>query len=176
MSVHGLRRRGNVDRRAAAIHAKTRCRRRHGIEISGCPTPAAERAQGFREGIAGNPKINVVASQPGDWLREKGQSVADALLKTHPDVAAVYAHNDPMAEGAYLAAKAAGLHTKVKFTGIDALPVPSGGIKSVEQGRLAATFQYATGGREAVEWPHILVDCDRDVPRATRSTRCRSTR
>ncbi|SCF22888.1 monosaccharide ABC transporter substrate-binding protein, CUT2 family [Micromonospora echinospora] len=140
------------------------------IEITGLPgsTPAAERAQGFREGIAGNPKIEIVASQPGDWLREKGQSVADALLKTHPDAAAVYAHNDPMAEGAYLAAKAAGLHTKVKFTGIDALPVPSGGIKAVEQGRLAATFQYATGGREAVDLARrILVDCDRDVPRTT---------
>ncbi|WP_416903435.1 substrate-binding domain-containing protein [Micromonospora echinospora] len=140
------------------------------IEITGLPgsTPAAERAQGFREGIAGNPKIEIVASQPGDWLREKGQSVADALLKAHPDAAAVYAHNDPMAEGAYLAAKAAGLHTRVKFTGIDALPVPSGGIKAVEQGRLAATFQYATGGREAVDLARrILVDCDRDVPRTT---------
>ncbi|WP_433393715.1 substrate-binding domain-containing protein [Micromonospora sp. KLBMP9576] len=140
------------------------------IEISGLPgsTPAAERARGFREGIAANPKIEVVASQPGDWLREKGQSVADALLKTHPDAAAVYAHNDPMAEGAYLAAKAAGLHTTVKFTGIDALPVPSGGIKAVEQGRLAATFQYATGGREAVDLARrILVDCTQGVPRTT---------
>ncbi|GAA1516614.1 substrate-binding domain-containing protein [Dactylosporangium maewongense] len=140
------------------------------IEIAGLPgsTPAKERADGFRAGIAGNPKIEIVASQPGDWLREKGQSVADALLKAHPDVAAVYAHNDPMAEGAYLAAKAAGLETKIKFTGIDALPVPSGGIKAVEQGRLAATFQYATGGREAVDLARkILVDCSKDVPRST---------
>jgi ribose transport system substrate-binding protein len=140
------------------------------IEIAGLPgsTPAAERAQGFRDGIASNPKIEIVASQPGDWLREKGQSVADALLKAHPDVAAIYAHNDPMAEGAYLAAKAAGLETKIKFTGIDALPVPSGGIKAVEQGRLAATFQYATGGREAIDLAKkILVDCTKDVPRST---------
>lgn len=140
------------------------------IEIAGLPgsTPAAERAQGFREGIASNPKIEIVASQPGDWLREKGQSVADALLKAHPDVAAIYAHNDPMAEGAYLAAKAAGLESKIKFTGIDALPVPSGGIKAVEQGRLAATFQYATGGREAIDLAKkILIDCAKDVPRNT---------
>ncbi|MFD0591904.1 substrate-binding domain-containing protein [Catellatospora coxensis] len=140
------------------------------IEIAGLPgsTPAAERAQGFRDGIAANPKIQIVASQPGDWLREKGQSVADALLKAHPDAAAIYAHNDPMAEGAYLAAKAAGLDKKIKFTGIDALPVPSGGIKAVEEGRLAATFQYATGGREAVDLAKkILIDCSKDVPRST---------
>ncbi|MGC5388851.1 substrate-binding domain-containing protein [Micromonospora chalcea] len=149
------------------------------IEIAGLPgsTPAAERAQGFRDGIAANPKIQIVASQPGDWLREKGQSVADALIKAHPDVSAIYAHNDPMAEGAYLAAKSAGKAQRIKFTGIDALPVPSGGIKAVEQGRLAATFQYATGGREAVELARkILVDCAEDVPRTTTLGTMRITR
>ena len=149
------------------------------IEIAGLPgsTPAAERAQGFRDGIAANPKIQIVASQPGAWLREKGQSVADALSKAHPDVSAIYAHNDPMAEGAYLAAKSAGKAQRIKFTGIDALPVPSGGIKAVEQGRLAATFQYATGGREAVELARkILVDCAEDVPRTTTLGTMRITR
>ncbi|MFG2058385.1 substrate-binding domain-containing protein [Micromonospora sp. NPDC048930] len=140
------------------------------VEISGLPgsTPAAERAQGFREGIASNPKIQIVASQTAEWLREKGQSVMDAMLKAHPDIDAVYAHNDPMAEGAYLAAKAAGKETTIKFTGIDALPVPSGGIKAVEQGRLQATFQYPTGGREAIDLAKkILIDCAKDVPKTT---------
>jgi ribose transport system substrate-binding protein len=140
------------------------------IEISGLSgsTPAAERAQGFREGIAGNPKVTIVASQTGEWLREKGQSVMDAMLKAQPQIDAVYAHNDPMAEGAYLAAKAAGKETTIKFTGIDALPVPSGGIKAVQQGRLQATFQYATGGREAIALAKkILVDCAKDVPKST---------
>ncbi|MFC0509016.1 substrate-binding domain-containing protein [Micromonospora costi] len=140
------------------------------VEISGLPgsTPAAERAQGFREGIASNPKIEIVASQTAEWLREKGQSVMDAMLKANPDIDAVYSHNDPMAEGAYLAAKAAGKETAIKFTGIDALPVPSGGIKAVEQGRLQATFQYPTGGREAIDMAKkILVDCTKDVPKTT---------
>ncbi|MEV1331330.1 substrate-binding domain-containing protein [Micromonospora costi] len=140
------------------------------VEISGLPgsTPAAERAQGFREGIASNPKIEIVASQTAEWLREKGQSVMDAMLKANPDIDAVYSHNDPMAEGAYLAAKAAGKETAIKFTGIDALPVPSGGIKAVEQGRLQATFQYPTGGREAIDMAKkILVDCAKDVPKTT---------
>lgn len=140
------------------------------VEISGLPgsTPAAERAQGFREGIASNPKIEIVATQTAEWLREKGQSVMDAMLKAQPEIDAVYAHNDPMAEGAYLAAKAAGKETAIKFTGIDALPVTSGGIKAVEQGRLQATFQYATGGREAIDLAKkILVDCTKDVPKST---------
>ncbi|MGH3716593.1 MAG: substrate-binding domain-containing protein [Micromonosporaceae bacterium] len=140
------------------------------VEIAGLPgaTPAKERADGFREGIKSNPKIKIVATQPGDWLREKGQSVMDAMLSSHPDIDAVYAHNDPMAEGAYLAAKSAGRVKDIKFTGIDALPIPSGGIKAVEQGRLAATFVYPTGGREAIEMAkQLLIDCAKDVEKST---------
>lgn len=139
------------------------------LEIAGLPgsTPAAERAAGFREGIAGNPAIEITASQPGEWLREKGQSVMDALLKAHPDANAVYSHNDPMAEGAYLAAEAAGRTGDLVFTGIDALPIPSGGIKAVEQGRLESTFVYPTGGREAIDLAEqILIGCG-EVEKAT---------
>jgi ribose transport system substrate-binding protein len=139
------------------------------LEIAGLPgsTPAAERADGFRKGIASNPAIQIVASQPADWLRDKAQAVADALLKAHPDANAVYAHNDPMAEGAYLAADAAGRAGDLAFTGIDALPIPSGGIKAVEQGRLKATYVYPTGGREAIDLAKkILVDCT-TVPKTT---------
>jgi ribose transport system substrate-binding protein len=122
-------------------------------------TPAKERQDGFAKGIEGR-GIDIVTTVDGDWLREKGQQQADAIFKAHPDIQAVYSQNDPMAEGAYLAAKAAGLDQKIKFLGIDGLPIPSGGIKAVEAGRLAATFVYPTGGREAVaSAKSILVDC-----------------
>jgi ribose transport system substrate-binding protein len=122
-------------------------------------TPAKERQDGFAKGIEGR-GIDIVTTVDGDWLREKGQQQADAVFKAHPEIQAVYAQNDPMAEGAYLAAKAAGLDKKIKFLGIDGLPIPSGGIKAVEAGRLAATFVYPTGGREAVaSAKSILVDC-----------------
>lgn len=140
------------------------------LEISGLAgsTPAAERAEGFAEGIKANPDIEVIASQSGEWLREKGQTVMDAALKANPDIDAVYSHNDPMAEGAYLAAKSAGVEKDIEFTGIDALPIPSGGIKAVQEGRLSATFVYPTGGREAIEMAEqILVDCNTDVERST---------
>ncbi|MFC4947905.1 substrate-binding domain-containing protein [Pseudonocardia sp. GCM10023141] len=122
-------------------------------------TPAKERSAGFATGIAGS-GIEIVATADGDWLREKGQAQADALLKAHPEIQAIYAHNDPMAEGAYIAAKAAGVDTKIKFIGIDGLPIPSGGIKAVEAGRLSATFVYPTGGKEAIDAARtLLVDC-----------------
>jgi ribose transport system substrate-binding protein len=122
-------------------------------------TPAKERQDGFAKGIEGR-GIDIVTTVDGDWLREKAQQQADAIFKAHPEIQAVYAQNDPMAEGAYLAAKAAGLVPRVKFIGIDGLPIPPGGIKAVEAGRLAATFVYPTGGREAVaSAKSILLDC-----------------
>jgi ribose transport system substrate-binding protein len=61
----------------------------------------------------------------------------------------VYAHNDPGAHGAYLAARAAGREKEILFVGIDALPHE--GQVYVKQGILAASFEYPTGGREAIE-------------------------
>ncbi|CAM3393212.1 substrate-binding domain-containing protein [Kibdelosporangium persicum] len=127
-------------------------------------TPARERGDGFRESIRGR-RIEIVVSQDGDWLREKGQEKADAILKSTPDIQVIYAHNDPMAEGAYLAARAAGRQDALKFIGIDGLPIPSGGLKAVEAGRLSATLIYPTAGREAIESARrILLDCQQ-VPK-----------
>jgi ribose transport system substrate-binding protein len=136
------------------------------VEIKGLSgsTPAAERAQGFREGIKGS-KIEIVDSADGEWERSVGQEKMDALLKSHPDIQAVYSQNDPMAEGAYLAAQTAGRAQNIKFVGIDGLPIPSGGIKAVESGRLQATNLYPTGGAEAVDLAKkILIDCQQ-VPK-----------
>ncbi|WP_344684466.1 substrate-binding domain-containing protein, partial [Saccharopolyspora taberi] len=130
------------------------------VQIKGLSgsTPAAEREKGFMEGIAGS-KIEVVDTADGEWERSVGQQKMDALLKAHPDIQAVYSQNDPMAEGAWLAAQAAG-RSDLKFVGIDGLPIESGGIKAVEQGRLEATNLYPTGGAEAVEAARkLLIDC-----------------
>ncbi|UJW31495.1 substrate-binding domain-containing protein [Saccharothrix sp. AJ9571] len=126
-------------------------------------SPARERSDGFKLGIGGK-GIEIVASADGDWLRDRGRQQADALLKGTPGVQVVYAHNDPMGEGAYLAAQDAGL-TGIRIVGIDGLPIEAGGIKAVEAGRLAATFVYPTGGKEAVDSARkILVDCQQ-VPK-----------
>jgi len=132
------------------------------VEIKGLPgsTPAQERSDGFKEGIAGNPAVKISATGVGDWLRDKGQQQAEAILQAEDDVDVVYSHNDPMAEGAYLAADAAGRLDGLEIIGIDALPIPAGGIKAVEEGRLSATFTYPTGGKEAVEAAKkLLIDC-----------------
>lgn len=127
-------------------------------------TPAKERQDGFNDGIKGS-SIQVVATVDGDWLRDKGQAQADAVLKAHPDIQAIYSENDPMGEGARIAAQNAG-KADLPITGIDGLPIESGGIKAVSAGRLSATWIYPTGGKEAIDAAKkLLVDCQR-VPKS----------
>ena len=78
--------------------------------LEGLPssTPAVERLNGFKDGVKANPKIKVVAEQAADWLPDKAQTAFSAMLQAHPDIKAVYASNDMMAAGSYLAAKGAG--------------------------------------------------------------------
>ncbi|RJQ79348.1 substrate-binding domain-containing protein [Amycolatopsis panacis] len=135
------------------------------VELKGLAgsTPAKERSDGFDQGIAGH-GITVAGTADADWLRDKGQQQADALLKAHPDAQALFSANDPMAEGARIAAQNAG-RADLPITGIDGLPVPEGGIKAVEAGRLSATFVYPTGGAEAIAAAKkLLLDC-RQVPK-----------
>ncbi len=125
------------------------------LEIRGLEgsTPAQERGDGFREGIAGNPAVTIIASQNADWLRERAIPVSQAMFQANPDVHVVYTHNDPMTEAAIISAENSGLNLDdVLFIGIDALPTPDGGIRSVIDGRIDATYVYPTGGQQAIDY------------------------
>jgi len=123
------------------------------VEIKGLPgsPPARDRSDGMREAIAAFPGIRIVHEPVANWLREEAMTQMEIALAAHDHIDLVYAHNDPMAVGAYLAAKAKGRDREMQFIGIDGLPGPDGGRQAVADGKLAATFVYPTGGREAVD-------------------------
>ncbi|WP_207388385.1 substrate-binding domain-containing protein [Lichenihabitans psoromatis] len=137
--------------------------------LEGLPSssPAIERLEGFKEGLATNPKIKLVAVQPVDWMEDKAVTVFSAMLQAHPDIKLVYTSNDLAASGAYIAAKQAGKTDQIKIIGTDGLPGPSGGMRSVADGQWAATYTYPTGAAEALEIAKkILIDCATSVPRS----------
>jgi ribose transport system substrate-binding protein len=136
--------------------------------LEGLPssTPAVERLNGFKDGVKGNGKIQIVAEQAADWMPDKAQVAFAAILQAHPNIKALYASNDMMAAGARLAAKGAGKQDgDIKILGTDGLPGPAGGIRAVAEGEWAATFTYPTGGPQAIEMAKaILLDCAESVP------------
>ncbi len=119
------------------------------VELKGLmtSTPGQDRHSGFRDGIAGS-GISVVFEADMKWLEPNARREMESALARFPNITLVYAHNDPGAHGAYLAAKAAGREKQITFVGIDGLPQE--GQMYVKQGILSASFEYPTGGREAI--------------------------
>ncbi len=120
------------------------------VELKGLmtSTPGQDRHAGFREGIR-NSALDVVFEADMKWLEPDARREMESALARFRDIDLVYAHNDPGAHGAWLAARAAGREGGIRFVGIDALPHE--GQAYVRQGILTASFEYPTGGREAIE-------------------------
>lgn len=120
------------------------------VELKGLmtSTPGQDRNSGFREGIKGS-DVKVIFEAEMKWLENEARKEMDSALARFDKIDLVYAHNDPGAHGAYLAAKAAGREKDIKFIGIDALAIE--GQKYVKQGILTASFEYPTGGKEAID-------------------------
>lgn len=124
--------------------------RAHIVELKGLmtSTPGQDRSAGFRETLKGQP-VDTVFEADMKWLEPEARKEMESALAVYPQIDLVYAHNDPGAHGAYLAAKAAGREKGIIFIGIDGLPQE--GQIYVRQGLLEASFEYPTGGREAIE-------------------------
>jgi ribose transport system substrate-binding protein len=120
------------------------------VELKGLmtSTPGQDRHSGFLEGIKGT-GLEVVFEADMKWLEPNARKEMESALAVHKQISLVYAHNDPGAHGAYLAARAVGREKEMLFIGIDGLPQE--GQVYVQQGILAASFEYPTGGKEAIE-------------------------
>ena len=112
-------------------------------------TPAQERRDGFHEIVEKEPGITILGGLDGDWKLDRAKAIAQDALQLHKDIDVIYAHNDPMAYGAYQAAKELGVEKNIQFIGIDA--IPSEGCVWVREGILTATFQYPTPGAAGLD-------------------------
>ena len=122
-------------------------------------SPAIDRGKGFADYLAGTyapeagtegtpvaapsggfPNMKIVASQTGDFARDKGRQVFETLYAANPEANAVYAHNDEMALGAIAALEAQG-----KVPGKDVIIVSVDGsrdaLQAIIDGKLLATCE-----------------------------------
>lgn len=120
------------------------------VELKGLmtSTPAQDRHAGFRAGVKAAP-VEFIFEADMKWLEADARREMESALAVHDSIDVVFAHNDPGAHGAYLAAKAAGREKEMIFVGIDALPQE--GRAYVQQGIMQASFEYPTGGMQAIE-------------------------
>lgn len=87
------------------------------------------RVDGFKEVISQHnesaseeQKIQIVAELPGEGQRNLGFKTASDALQAHPDLAGIFAINDPSALGAYAALEKADKTDQVKIIAFDGQP------------------------------------------------------
>ena len=122
------------------------------VEICGLDgsSPALERHRGFMDAIKPYPGIQVVASEGGNWKEEGGIQAMKRILKKTHDFDYVFAHNDRLAWGAYVAARQMGLERNYKYTGVDGMSTEGGGLELVRDGIFEASYLYPTKGDEVI--------------------------
>lgn len=132
---------------AQQLHGKGRI-----VEISGLEgsSPALERHRGFMEAIKPYPGLQVVASEEGNWKEEGGIQAMKRILKQTQDFDYVFAHNDFLAWGAYVAARQMRVKRNYKYTGVDGMATEGGGLELVRDGIFEASYLYPTKGDEVI--------------------------
>jgi ribose transport system substrate-binding protein len=100
------------------------------------------RVKGFKEVLeqhnAGRStgKIEIVADLPGGGVKDGGFRAAEDLLQAHPNLAGIFAINDPCALGARAALEKAGKAGQIVLVGFDGSPE---GKAAVKAGKLYAS-------------------------------------
>ncbi len=132
------------------------------VQLQGIPgaSAARDRGKGFEEAIKDS-DIEVIASQPADFDRQKGMSVMENILQAQPEIDAVFCQNDEMALGAIQAIEAAG-REDILVVGFDAT---DDAVKAVEEGKMGATIAQMPEviGSMGVEYADKLLSGE-DVP------------
>lgn len=136
------------------------------IEGKAGNTSGEARKQGATSVFSANSKFNLIASQPGDWDRQKALDVATTYIQKHSDLKAIYCCNDTMALGAYQAVKNAGKQDDIMVVGTDGA---AEAISSINAGELTATVAQdsaeigATSLRKMVDAVKNSIKIDKDA-------------
>jgi ribose transport system substrate-binding protein len=113
------------------------------------------RVNGFKEVIAAHneqaagSQIEIVAELPGGGAKDQGYKAAEDLLQAYPNLAGIFAINDPSALGARAALEKAGKTDQVKLVAFDGQPE---GKQAIKDGKIFADpIQYPDRiGRQTV--------------------------
>ena len=92
------------------------------------------RTEGVQSVIDGEPNMEIVSTQTGNWGRDEGMQIAENWIQSGIEIDAILSNNDEMAIGAMLAYEDAG--TEMIIMGVDALPEA---CELIKEGRLSGS-------------------------------------
>lgn len=110
--------------------------------------PTKKRGGGFMDAMKKYPGITVIQGDDCAYQRAKAETYMENFLQSKKPFDAVYAHNDEMAIGAYLAMKAANTPKKI-IVGIDGCQKEV--VQYIKDGAIDATFRYPQPGAAGID-------------------------
>lgn len=120
------------------------------LQLGMTMTPAKERSKGFQDQFQNISKHKIVSTiEDKNGIDETKKSFL-LELKNHPEINAVYAHNDGLAKSAREWLTEAGIQKEITIVGVDGLMGEGNGIDLVEHNLINASLLYPTGGSEAI--------------------------
>jgi ribose transport system substrate-binding protein len=125
------------------------------VEGSAGNSEVGQRTQGFEAALKdADQSYRIVATQPGDWTIEKGESACQNMGAANPDIDLYFTQSDDMAVGCARAVRAAGSTAVVLGMGGSQL-----GIEAVSDGTIDGTICYKPEeiGRQAFAVLHRAV-------------------
>lgn len=124
-------------------------------------SPVEMRHQGFVDVLKKHPEFKLVESVDGWWLRDSAKVRMEDAIHAHPELRAVYCHNDYMAMGAiemYRWVRQCQIDYGDEvpawtplFIGVDAVYGANHGLEWIARGDLDASVMYPTGGDVIVQ-------------------------
>ncbi len=93
-------------------------------------------SEGFKEGLAKNPKLQVVSQVSAEWNRQKAYEAATNIITAHPDLVGLFVQNEDMAVGAVNALERLGKLEQVTIVSQNGAPY---GLDLIKEGKLKLT-------------------------------------
>jgi ribose transport system substrate-binding protein len=121
-----------------------------------------ERLKGFHSVVDKFPGIEVKATLPADWNRQKGIDAAENILQNNKELDAIYAASNEMGMGASIAVKTAGRESEIFVVTQDGTPESVDYIR--EGGLKAETWHgFPEWGWYGVKFA-VMIALDQEVP------------
>ncbi len=130
------------------------------LEITVLPqsSPAVERHRGFLDALNKYPDVLFVKEINGELLKQDSDTTVADFLRKNADIDLIFAQNDFLAKRVNNQYEKPGVAAKPKIIGVDGLPGKEEGLEMVANKQITATMLYPTGGEEAIQIAHKILN------------------
>ena len=125
---------------------------------------SSDKSAGFEQALEPYQNITITQCVVNSEFRDEAEDTLLLMGDQLKGIDIIFAHNDFMAYGAYLAVQKLG-YSNVKIIGVDGFMGENDGIDMVKQDKIYETIACSTGGRESIQYALDILNEVSGVPK-----------